>query len=592
MILENLVRYYDVLSEGNNPLVAPIGFSSEKVSFEVLLSAGGEIVDIVDLRRESGKKSEPIKMFVPLQEIRPGKQEKAYFLSDKSKYVFGLDNKGVAQKHFNAFKELHIKLLKGVDDEEAVTLLNYLEKWNPATAEENLFIQKIGTEEIVFAPNFVFRVDGCNHRIHENAKIKRIWEQYFESDSSTAKYTAQCLITGEKESSIAGVHQSIKGVMGAQSSGAAIISFNKASFESYGKKQSYNAPVSQNAMLKYTASLNYLLSSKKRINIGDTTIVYWAERLSPNEEDLFKELLNPSVKKEAMVSDSNSSQAETAAEMEKNIKDILSAIRNGTKATIPGYNSDIKFHILGLAPNAARISIRFWLVNKFGYFLEKVGKHHLDMEIEKPLNAFTNVPMWELLKQLAVQGKAENIPNSLITSLHYAIFNGTSYPYAMLTYIIRRIRADKEVNDVRAGFIKAYLIRANREKEEFTVALNEENKSPAYLLGRLFSLLEKVQSDASGGKLNSTIKDRYFGAASATPAVAFPQLMRLSQHHISKAEFGDYVDRKIQNVVNDLDGFPKHLDLYEQGMFILGYYQQKEANYSAKTKNHEPETPC
>ncbi|MDR1509731.1 MAG: type I-C CRISPR-associated protein Cas8c/Csd1, partial [Synergistaceae bacterium] len=528
MILEKLAKYYDALSESNPPFVAPIGYSSAKVGFEILLSEEGEIQKILDLRQDSGKKLVPVEKFVPLQKRRSSNIE-PYFLCDKSKYVFGFESSREQSKampgdgeterqssvypdHFKAFKELHERLLGQVDDAEAKAVLAFLHAWTPESAAEHPEIA--GREnDISGAPSFAFALEGSGSYVHENPKIRDIWGNVFSNDAS--EYSSQCLITGEV-APIANVHQAIKGVVGAQSSGAAIVSFNIPSFRSYGKEQSYNAPVSRTAMLKYTASLNYLLSGKNNIRIGDTTIVYWAERLAPREENFLLSMLNPKITASGDKTDNDvDTVVVTKGETEREISGVLEAAKSGRRVIDPlqqlSLDPDLTFYILGLAPNASRLSIRFWLVNSFGELIEKISKHYSDMDIEKPPRAFEYTPTWALLEEIAAPGKNKKIPNSLISSLNYSIFNGTEYPYAMLSAMSGRIRADKKINYQRAGFIKAFLNRRNsnqNQKEVFAVSLNPENTNPAYLLGRLFSLLEKVQLESADGKLNSTIKDR------------------------------------------------------------------------------------
>lgn len=585
MILEKLYQYYDVLEADPKSGVAPIGYSSAKVDFEIILSKEGELAGITDLRQEDGKKMlRPVEVLVPLQRKRTAGIT-PYFLCDKSKYVFGLDKKKdgkgdekeICQKHFDAFKEENEKYLKGMDDPEVKAYLKFLSRWRPeATAENEIITPRL--DEVVNASNFVFRVEGFLTFLHENLRVKKRWQECFEEVKSD--YEAQCLITG-KVAPIAQVHQSIKGVAGAQSTGAAIVSFNIPSFRSYGKEQSFNAPISENAMLKYTTALNYLLSGENRIKLGDTTVVFWAEKKAEQEESFFKAFLDPPFKEEGRNTEESELPAVSPKEMEDRVKDVLSAVREGRSVDDAIEHPDVLFHILGLAPNVSRLSIRLWMVNRFGTLVERLAKHHLDMEVVKPPNVYRMIPVWALLKEMAVLGKTENIPNNMITALNYAIFNGTAYPFGMYASIIKRIRADHDVNYVRAGFIKAYLNRSNTKKEECTVALDLQNKEPAYLLGRLFSLLEKAQQEASGGGLNATIKDRYFGAASATPAVIFPQLLKLSQNHMAKAKYGRAMDRRIGEIFDlfSSTGFPKRLDLEEQGKFILGYYHQKRANY-------------
>ena len=599
MILEKLVQHYDSLTEDEDANIAPLGYSSAKVSFAINISSQGTLLGLIDLRQEAGKKMIPRKMIVPLQEKRTA-GEKPYFLCDKSKYIFGFDGETCAE-HFSKFKDLQTEILAGIDDEEAAAVINFINSWDPVKIHEFDCIEE-RLDDVISASSFVFRLEGKKSFVHENATIKKVWEDVWSklseniweliSSKSNDVYVAQCLVTGEN-TAIAKIHQSIMNVHGAQQSGAAIVSFNINSFISYNKEQSYNAPISKMAMLKYTTALNHLLASQdNKIRLGDCTTVFWAEGISHREEAFLKMFLEPQLKTKSGrdSSDKESEKLESETEVEENVATILEGIRKGknVKDILP--HPDLNFYILGLAPNSSRLSIRFWMVDSFGSLVERIALHYSDMNVVRPPNAFIDVPTWVLLREIAVLGKAENIPNTIITSLSYSIFSGANYPESIFPAVIGRIRADKTINYQRAGLIKAFLIRnrsLNKKEEVITMALNSENKTPAYLLGRLFSLLEKVQNDAAGGNLNATIKDRFFGSASATPAIVFPQLLRLSQHHVSKAEYGNNMDKKIREVINDLDGFPKQLSLEDQGIFILGYYHQKQANYESKSETKE-----
>jgi CRISPR-associated protein Csd1 len=267
------------------------------------------------------------------------------------------------------------------------------------------------------------------------------------------------------------------------------------------------------------------------------------------------------------------------------IRLFLEAVRDGKMYSELG-DPDIKFFILGLSPNASRLSVRFWHVSTVGDMAEKIGHHLRDLAIVRRFESDPEFPgMWRLLRQTAVQGKTENISPLLSGALMRSILTGSAYPESLLSAILGRIRADQEINYLRAAIIKACLVRKfrlNRIKKEVKMTLDKESTNVAYRLGRLFAVLEKTQQDAIPGA-NTTIKDRYYGSASATPRVVFPQLLRLAQHHIQKAEYGRWTDKMIEEIMCVLSEFPAHLSLDDQGMFAIGYYHQRQAFY-AKSK--------
>lgn len=583
MIINSLQEYYDRLSKDPQSGVAPFGFSNAKVAFAFNLSASGELLDIFPLYEVKGKKKILSEMLVP-EQVKKTSGVSANFLCENSSYVLGIDNKGKEQRTkdcFTAFKELHNKILSGVEEQGAKAVIAFLNSRESGQRSEKVIQDNM--EHLLEGSNIVFKLDGQDGYIHERPLVKMAWGNYQEAHKADA-YIAQCLVTGEK-APIALLHPSIKGVVGAQSSGASIVSFNDDAYVSYRKRQSYNAPVSISVTFAYTTALNYLLTNpKNRLRIGDATTVFWAER--EQEENLIAAFFDPpeeAKEQEGMQIDHVTVQK---------IRDILMQLREGKMPANIDIDEKAHFSILGLAPNAARISIRYYYQGEFGALMKNIGLHYADMSIVLPKEYRPLFPpVWRILKETAARGKTENIPPILGGALMRAILSGGAYPQSLYSAILSRIRADHMINPIRAGVIKACLLRQARiygqiEKEGVIgMSLNEENTNSGYLLGRLFALLERAQEKALGGNLNATIRDRYFGSASATPAAVFPILLRLSQHHLSKDEYGFVIDKKIREVVNLLDGdtgFPRHLNINDQGFFMLGYYQQKQAFYSKK----------
>ena len=386
------------------------------------------------------------------------------------------------------------------------------------------------------------------------------------------------------------MHPNIKGVVGAQSSGASLVSFNQESFTSYGKEGGANAPVSTSAAFGYTTALNYLLRNEKhRIKIGDTTTVFWSERPGL-EEDLLSALFYPS-QGESQKDDVDPKRLERDPKTLDLLKDIFKKVQAGSpirEALRDEVDLNVNFYILGLAPNASRLSIRFWHMDSFGSFVEKIIQHYADLSIVKSFpNEPDYIPVILILKETAPLGDAKRIAPLLGGIFMRSNLNRRTLPPALYQSMISRIRADQKVNYIRASMIKAYLTRNNRfhKRNEVPISmkLDEKNAKISYRLGRLFALLEKAQQDANPG-INATIRDRYFGAASASPGSVFPLLLRLAQHHISKAEYGWSMDKKIEEVMNGITQFPSHLNLEDQGLFVLGYYHQRASLYEKKNK--------
>ncbi len=597
MILRALYDYYQTLAEDTDSGISKTGYSKEKVSFALAINKKGDLKDIIELKE--GKK--PLLMDVP-QHAKRTSGVSPYFLCDNPKYMLG-----GKKENFKQCAELHKKILADMDDESAQAVLKFFGKWEPKDYKSNELIRE-HKEEIVKGGNVVFSVEGIKGYVHEKPKIRKAWEKYTGSEAKeNGGIKGQCLVTGE-ETELLEVHNSIKGVWNAQSSGAAIVSFNKESFESYGKKQSINAPVGKDAAFAYVTTLNYMLnpSSLQNMQIGDATTVFWAERYGTGQEELFYALFNPydiEEKKENEEEKGTKKRAEKEKEQKKTrlndpatvkrMRDFLGRVAQGKGLKdFKGYDKDVRFYVLGLSPNAARISVRFFYADTFGKMVEKIKQHYDDMLIEKQYkNESDAIAIWQLLRETAAQGKSENIQPAFSGGLTKAILTGGLYPAAVYQAVISRMGVDKNINRNRAAFIKAYIERKNRingKKGGVTMGLNVEEKNTGYCLGRLFALLEKAQLDASPG-INATIKDRYFGTASASPKAIFPILLKLSQHHIAGAKYGKFTDKQIEEIMGEINTFPAHLSLDEQGMFMLGYYHQRNALYKKREENKKEE---
>jgi len=566
MILQSLDNYYGRLRDNTNVDIPLLGFSSQKIHFALLLNRAGELLQVRDLRETQGKKLLPKQITVPESVIR-AVNIAANFLWDNTGYVIGADNKGKPERSketFKAFKKLHHDIGEGIDDEGMSSILRFLDSWNPENAPKLEY-----WDDMVNGANLVFQLDGEFGYVHERPKVKDAWLKHCSANSS--EVVATCLVCGE-EKPIARLHPKIKGVRGAQTAGASIVSFNAAAFESYGKGQSFNAPVSEESVFNYTTALNHLLrfDSRQKIRIGDAATVFWTERESPIE-GFMGLILNPQ---------------DDSGDL-KEVRDFLEAVRDGKKLPEEIDDTDMKFYILGLSPNASRLSVRFWHVSTVEDINAKIGQHFRDLSMIKSYDNDPDFPgMWQLLRETAVLRKSENIYPVLSGAIVRSIMTGAAYPQSLMTVMIGRIRADQEINYLRVAMIKACLVRKYRIKQiskEVTMALDKESTNIAYRLGRLFAVLEKAQKDAIPGA-NTTIKDSFYGAASATPRTVFPRLLRLAQHHIQKAEYGRNTDKKIEEVMQDIQAFPAHLSLDDQGLFAIGYYHQRKDFYTKSDK--------
>ncbi|ACO79324.1 CRISPR-associated protein Csd1 [Azotobacter vinelandii CA] len=575
MILSALNDYYQRLLTQDVGIALP-GYSQEKISYVLVLSPGGELVDVQDIRVQAGKKLQPGLLSVPQPEKRTS-GVKSNFLWDKTSYVLGVSAKEggrMAQEH-QAFKELQCSFLGDSSDPGLQALLKFLAQWTPEQ-----FLPPLFNVEMLDS-NLVFRLDGQLHYLHDTPAAQSIWSRL---QAGTDCKQGLCLVTGEYQP-LARLHPAIKGVNGAQSSGASIVSFNLESFSSYGKSQGDNAPVSERAAFAYTTVLNHLLrrddSNHQRLQIGDASVVFWAEAASAAQADaaetLFWEMLDP--------------PADDASETER-LRQALEAVASGLalRELNPELEDDTRLHVLGLSPNASRLSIRFWESGSLHSFAKRLAEHFQDLALQ-PQPWKTEPAMWRLLHATAPsrdgKSKAEDIPPQLAGELTRAILTGSRYPRSLLNTIIMRLRADGDISGVRVALCKAVLARDLRLgvkgiNEEIPMSLDKEASNPGYRLGRLFAVLESVQRGALGKHVNATIRDRYYGAASATPATVFPMLLRNTQNHLAKLRkekpgLAVTLEKEIGEIIDGLPPqFPRSLRLEDQGRFAIGYYHQSQ----------------
>ncbi len=593
MILQALVRCYEALAE-RGELEKP-GWSPVKVSWGLELDADGQVKSLL-LMGGTDAKGKQIPRIMKLPDpVKRASGIATNFLCDNSSYILGIDAKGKPERTrecFAACARKHQDVLKDVRHPTAKAILNFFERWKPENAACHPAIQP-NLEALLKGGNIVFvthDAEGELQLAQDVPEIRRAWDEaYANSDDAVM---GRCLVTGE-EGPIAILHPSIKGVMGAQSSGASLVSFNAPAFESYGKEsardnqgQGRNAPVGKYAAFAYGAALNYMVGHADfHGRLGDTTLVYWAEGAEPAYGSAFM----------AMMGMGGEDKNEIT---QKELSGVMTALCDGYTVkweNVP-LNPENRFYILGLAPNASRLSVGFFLQDSFGAFVTHYQKHQERLNIVRPaFDERETLSMWALLRETAIKNpnKPPKFQRQLVEEMLNAILTGSPYPSTLFTQVEIRIRAEKDINRGKAAMIKAYLLRNVVEqqkdqthiyKEVLDVELNEQSTYLPYRLGRLFAVLEAVQQRANPN-INTTIKDRYFNSACATPALVFPTLLRLAQSHLSKIGGGAavYYDKMITELLGDVtQSYPLRLSLQDQGIFQIGYYHQKQKLFTKK----------
>lgn len=590
MILQALCEYYDRKAEAGDPL-PPVGFEEKAIPFVIVLDKAGNFIQLRDTR-EIPEKGKPVpgSFLVPQGVKRSGARayETAYCLWDHYGYVLNQPKVAkpdsepteketdMAAKQHHAFVELVDRLAKEIPDDEGV--------W----AVQAFLRSETEKEKVKQAPEFqeCLKISGCNLTFQLSTETDLVCQspgvQQWIREQPLDKENQEgiCLVTGER-SKIARLHPPVKGVWGAQMAGANVVSFNIDSFNSWGKEKGNNAPVSEDAAFKYTTALNQLLrtNSPQRMQLNEISVVWWSTGENQLEQS-FSSFFNDAPK------DDPDQSARAVRQLFESLHDGAFLHSEGTE----------RFYLLGLSPNAARIAVRFWQVGTVAEFGTRIAEWFQDIELADRYVPYP--PLKPLLRSTALLGKEENLPPNLQGETIRNILMGLPLPASLLQAAIKRIKAEKgDVSPYRARLIKAYLNRLYRHQKtsskEIIMAFNPEEKRIGYRLGCLFAVLEKLQSDANPG-LNATIRDRYYSSASCTPKAVFGTLMRMHAHHLKKLQHpGQRVnaEKRIAEIMSDINDFPAHLNLEDQGLFAIGYYHQRQALFTKKETASSKEEP-
>ncbi len=588
MILQTLVKLYDDLAAKGE--IVPSGWSEAKISYALCLDQDGTLVQLIPLLdpvqegQNAGKKTvlRPQSKKVPAA-VKRSSGIASNFLWDNASYLLGVDGKGKPERSaqcFQACRELHHKLLDPLGTPAAKAILRFFDTWDPGSAAEHPVLQP-ELDKLFAGGNLLFCIQGAYAT--EDTEIRAAWQSYYDSSEGERM---QCLVIG-REDVIEATHPSIKGVAGAQSSGAALVSFNAPAFCSYGREQNFNAPVGKYAAFAYTTALNHLLAERDNVQrIGDTTVVCWAEGGDPAYRALS---LGALFGKE---------QPEWT---EKELRATVKRLANQERVEEYGLDPGRPFYILGLAPNAARLSVRFFFRDTVGALMRHVNDHHERMEIVRPAyDPYPTIPLWKMLQETVNPNTTDKKPSPVMAgATARAIVSGGPYPAALLTGVMLRIRAERNITRGRAAILKAYLkrnvIEEYREhdpaiEEVAEVHLNEECTYMPYVLGRLFFVMEQTQRASANWEINRTIKDSYFNAAATTPRNAFVKLLPLSEHHLKKLLRDKpglgitYKKAKTDLMAKITAPIPVRFTQEETICFYLGYYHQ-EANKKEEKKN-------
>ena len=585
MILQALVQCYEALAE-KGELEKP-GWSPVKVSWGLELDEDGQVKSLFPLGSMDTKSKQFSRTMTLPNKLKNTSRVSSNFLWDNSEYILGLGKKeNTTEKNFQACVWRHQEILKDVKHPFAQAIVKFFDGWKPENSFENPII-KTNIKELIKGGNIVFVMEDSNGELqfaHDVPEIRRAWDKTYINMGN--EEIGRCLVTGEK-TPIAILHQSISGVYGTKSFGALLVSFNMEASESYGKKQGRNAPVGKYAAFAYGAALNYMIQQRDyHGRLGDTTLVYWAEGAEPAYGDVFMAMMG--------MGDDDKNEI-----TQNELNGVMTALCQGQNVkwdNVP-LNPENRFYILGLAPNASRLSVRFFLRDSFGAFVKHYQEHQERLNIVRP--SFDNketLSMWALLRETVNPNSRDKAPQpQLVGELLRSVLTGSLYPAELFMQTEIRLRAEKNITRGKAAIIKAWLLRnvvqaydQRNEKhvyeEVLTVELNEQTTYLPYRLGRLFAVMEKIQKEANPN-INTTIKDRYFNSACATPALVFPTLVNLAQKHLNKIGGGAsvYYEKMMTELYSSINqSYPVRMSLQDQGIFQIGYYHQRQKLYMKK----------
>jgi len=572
MILQALKEYYD-----RKPDLPRAGFEMKEIPFVLMLNPDGTPIGLNETYEGEGK-ARRAKLYLVPQTVKRAVNIAANLLWDNPEYVLGVTLKGrpkrVVKQHA-AFKQ-RVEDLGLMTDPGLAAVRSFLSRPDKVKA-----LQVFGSswEELKkTSANLSFQLAGQPGLILEQPSVQAAVAT---TVAGTAGGKSICLVTGETQT-MERLHTAIKGVWGAQSSGANIVSFNLDAFRSFNKEQGANAPVGKTTAFAYTTALNQLLgkSSKQRMQVGDASTIFWSQRPSALEDHIVDFFGEP-----------------PRDDPDRNVRAVASLFRSVHTGAFSQEDSQTRFYVLGLGPNSSRIAVRFWIMETVAGMSGKICQYFEDTRIVHGAREQDTLSLFRLLVSTATQGKSENILPNLGADMMRAILEGLPYPQTLLQAVIRRIRAEHDITYPRAALIKACLNRSTRfnnpkQEEELHVGLDLTNTNIGYRLGRLFATLERIQirkfTQKGGKEPNSTIRDKYYGSASGTPVAVFGTLIRLSKHHLANLDnMGERVnfEKLLGEIVCGINDFPSYLQLDDQGRFAIGYYHQMQDFFTRRNDN-------
>ena len=390
-------------------------------------------------------------------------------------------------------------------------------------------------------------------------------------DKPVAALTMRCLLTGANIEPVE-THPKIKGLssVGGLGTGDVFAAFDKEAFQSFGLSKSSNAATDEATAKSYVETLNQLIGEQSIRLVGGLA-VYWFGHALENDDDMFAELEKPS---------------EPPAGQATRPKRLLEAVRTGRRPDL----LENHYFVLTVSGQAGRVMVRDWQQGRLVELLENISAWFDDLQIiERDGGKLSHPP-----KFLAVVGSLvrdlKDAPPALTNELWRTALNRQKLiPYAALTQALLESRKavinDEPQNHARMGLIKAYRIR-NKGDIDMSSNLNPEHPEPAYQCGRLLAVLADLQY-AALGDVGAGVVQRYYTATSQAPALRIGQLMSNAKNHLNKLDAGlaHVFEKRLAEIMSRMTAIPKTLDLEQQSLFALGYYQQLAQKHADMAEN-------
>ncbi len=539
MLLQKLAEYADRLN------LPPRMYLKTPVKWLIELDGKGNFLGLIKTEgRMPGKKDRGKEYLVP--NVGRSSGVRAKLLADNAEYVLGIgrdksDAEKVRGRH-KAFIECIKKCADATGEEDVKAVLRFLEGLDISTLKL--------PDDFDPSHNLTFRVDG---RLPvELESVKHFWA----TETERGGKEEECIVCGRVAPVVERHDVKIKRIPGGQSSGMALVSANSPAFESYGLKASLIAPTCATCAEKYAKAANALLRGEETsLMVGSQVYLFWTREKSSFSPIAFLRKPEPD-----------------------EVKALIESARKGREHSSI---SDEAFYSVAFSSSGGRVAVRDWLdttvgnvkINMVRWFkLQKLVNH--DGSDGKPISIF----------QLALSTvrDRDDLPPNVTKALIDTALKGTPLPRWLLYQAVQRIKALQRPTRPLAALIKMVLLSKDKNvKEDEMERLDVSNENPAYLCGRLFAVLEKVQYEAVRPK--ATIVDRFFGTASTAPASVFGNLVQKAQAHFAKLRkerpgTWSALQRQMEEVLSGLNAFPKVLTMEEQGLFALGYYHQKASD--------------